>query len=148
MCCYSGGVPDSHLAWGLLPTRGKPLLASAWGKQKASWSFLLKEAWYLGPLQRRTPSCYLRWVLLSAEGHQTPQVTGGSPKQIPEERIPTLKRQKSLGKYLVGVSGGKFTRVWLCAEPRRPFILQHIPLQTATKAPGATLLRAAGDHAL
>lgn len=44
--------------------------------------------------------------LLSAECHQTEQVPGSSPGWIPEERLPTLKRQTSLGKYLAGASGG------------------------------------------
>lgn len=55
LCCHPGGVPDSHLAQGLLPTRGKPLLVSAWGESqvaKCNWSFLLKEAWHLGSLQQ------------------------------------------------------------------------------------------------
>lgn len=112
--------------WGLLPTRGKLLLVCLGGlpggymqlelppeRGMVNWG-LYRGGGLLG--------CYLGWVPLSAEGHETQQVPGESPGWIPEERPPTLKMQTSLGKYLVSqavLSSSKFTQVppWCEAEP-------------------------------
>lgn len=162
LCCYPGGVPDSPLVRGLLPTRSKPLLVSVWGASqlaKCNWSFLLKEAWYLGSLQRRTPGLLPQMGGTFSRGWPNTAGTWEESRVDPEGETSRPEVATSLGKYLVGVSGSSQQQqlqtgpAVVCgwansAEPRRAFIPQHVPRQTAMMAPGVTLLHAAGDRAL
>ena len=143
LCCYLGGVPSSHLAWGLLPPeanhlwflpRGSPRWLHAVGA--SSWRTHAIWGLYRGGLL----GCHPGWVLLSDEGCQTHQVPGGSPRWVPEERAPAPTRQTSSDRYLavsqVAPSNGRFPRVlsWPEAEPRvelrepRQALVPQLPL--------------------
>lgn len=122
-CCYPGEVPDSCLAWGLLPARGRWLLISAWEQSwvvKCNWSSLLKEACYLGSPQRRTPRChlYFQQSVTKQSRYQGAVLDGSQRRDFPPWRGKPAWANTWQALQVVPRSR-KFTQVlpWCEAEP-------------------------------